>query len=320
MNNELATIIEGEIELASSQPASENPAMIYVASLGKRSQRVMADNLNRIADLATDGKCNAQTMPWHTINAGIVTAIQSALKEQYSPAKTNQAMYALRGVLKAAWRMGQIPEESYRRAIDFKPVKGDTLPAGRAVASGELKSLFDVCNDGTIKGARDSGLLAILYGGGLRRSEIVGIDLADYDAATGELKILHAKGGKQRTIYASNGSKAALDAWIETRGNEAGALFQPVTKGGKIQPRAMNDQSVLDILKARATEAGIVKVSPHDFRRSFATDLLDAGADIVTVQKLMGHANVQTTARYDRRGEAAKVKAAGMLHVPFVGK
>lgn len=320
MSNELTTIIESEIEFVTNQPASENPAAVYIASLGKRSQRVMTDNLNRIADLASNSKCNAQTMPWATLHAGIVTAIQTTLKEQYSPAKTNQAMYALRGVLKAAWRMGQMPEESYRRAIDFKPVQGETLPAGRAVTSGELKSLFDVCNDGTTKGARDSALLAILYGGGLRRSEIVGIDLTDYDIATGELKVLHAKGGKQRTIYATNGSKDALDAWLLIRGNQPGTLFQPVTKGGNIQPRAMSDQSVLDISKARAKQAGIAKVSPHDFRRTFATDLLDGGADIVTVQKLMGHANVQTTARYDRRGEAAKKKAAGMLHVPFVRK
>lgn len=80
----------------------------------------------------------------------------------------------------------------------------------------------------------------------------------------------------------------------------------------------MTDQSILMLLQRRAAQARVPVFTPHDLRRSFISDLLDSGADMVTVQKLAGHANVQTMAQYDRRGEQTKRRAAQSLHVPFV--
>ena len=80
----------------------------------------------------------------------------------------------------------------------------------------------------------------------------------------------------------------------------------------------MTDQAVLGITRKRGKEAGIARFSPHDLRRSFVSDLLDAGADISTAKRLAGHSSEVTTGRYDRRGEEAKMKAAKLLHVPYV--
>jgi len=167
-------------------------------------------------------------------------------------------------------------------------------------------------------GVRDAALIACLYGAGLRRSEAVALDLSCFNSETGELTIHGSKGRKSRLGYATNGSADALADWLQLRGNDPGALFFAVNKGGKIVAHRMTDQTVLYILKKRGWQAGVASFSPHDLRRSFISDLLDAGADISTAQQLAGHSNMQTIAHYDRRGEATKRKAAELLHVPYL--
>jgi len=118
-------------------------------------------------------------------------------------------------------------------------------------------------------------------------------------------------------LYVNNGAQDALDDWISVRGDDSGYLFKPITKGGHIQARGMTDQAIYNMLVSRAGKAKINRFSPHDLRRSFISELLDRGADISTVQQLAGHASIQTTAKYDRRGEEAKKKAVKLLHVPY---
>ena len=131
---------------------------------------------------------------------------------------------------------------------------------------------------------------------------------------------MNGKGNKQRVVCVTNGARNAFDAWLIHRGADPGPLFLPVSKGGNFIVRRMTDQSVLDLVRRLARRAGIPGFSPHDLRRTFIGDMLDLGVDISTVQQLAGHAQVTTTARYDRRGEHVRRRAAEMLHVPFVAR
>jgi site-specific recombinase XerD len=110
---------------------------------------------------------------------------------------------------------------------------------------------------------------------------------------------------------------AAFGAWLEVRGRDAGALFGRAVRGGRVSERRLADEGVAVILRDRASTAEIAPFTPHDMRRTYISELLDAGADLATVQKMVGHESVTTTAGYDRRGDAAKRQAADRVHVPF---
>lgn len=314
MTTELAAIERAE--LVTSTPASQNAALVYVASLESNASRVtMTHALNTIAGIAAPG-ADLYSMPWGMLRYEHTQAIRARLAEMYDYQTANKMLSALRQTLKRAWRLGQMNADDYMRAADIENVKGSKADqaAGHALTIGELMALVASCADGTPAGVRDAAILAVAYSCGLRRAELVTLDIEHYK--DGVLTV-HGKRNKVRTVPIENGAKSALDDWLSIRGNAPGALFWHVRKGGALVNRRMTTQAIYVIMAKRAEDAGVKKFSPHDLRRTFAGDLLDAGADISTVQKLMGHANVTTTAGYDRRGERAKKDAAKRLHFPY---
>jgi len=264
-----------------------------------------------------------QDMPWVTLGYEHVQAVRTRLLEDgYKPATVNRVLAAIRGVMRAAWRMGQIEAERYQRIADVPGVTGSTLPAGRALGAGEIAAIMRACADETDAGARDAAIIALAYAGGLRRAELAALALGDAldDGEMVTLRVL-GKRHKERLVYLDNGAALALRAWLAARGAGAGALFYAGRRGGHIlQGRGMTSQAIRDVVDRRSAQAGIAHASPHDLRRSFVGDLLDAGVDIATVAAMAGHASVNTTARYDRRGEQGKRRAAKSLHVPFYGR
>ena len=339
------TIARSQLVIGKPQPSDQNPAAVYIDSLpaetGKRSQaqalRVIARMLNTDMD----------HLNWGALRSQHTAALRAKIAHVYSPATANRMLSALRQTLKQAWLLGQMTAEEYNRAVELKPVTGKTLPAGRELSTAEIEAIMNACQDDhTPAGIRDASIIGIMYSAGLRRDEVVRLSVSDLDPETGML-VIPGRRNKQRTAYITNGTADALNDWIAIRGSKPGALFVEVNKGGKVlieresmivkpfkkiggmdvpnkkagqtifRGGALTSQAIYNMLDKRAQQADIKNFSPHDLRRTFIAHLLDAGADITTVSKLAGHANLQTTARYDRRPEETNRKTAELLHVPY---
>jgi len=257
--------------------------------------------------------------PHRRLSFESVTVVLFRLREAgAAPATVNAVLSALKGVARCAWHTGLMTAEEYQRVGDVRGVRGSRLPRGRALTGEEISSLLRACERSPgPAGSRDACLVALLAGAGLRRAEAVSLDLSHYSRRDHSLRV-RGKGDKERLVYLEDGgTRRALNAWLRARGDAPGPLLCPVSKQGTIVLRRLSAQAVYKALRKRSREAGIPRISPHDLRRTFATSLLDCGADIGSVQSLLGHTSAETTAIYDRRGEAAKRRTSALASLPY---
>ncbi len=318
------------LQATAKYPMDENPAAVYLAQLtSKQSRRTMAWALEAVTWLVRgiikepiEGERIKATklyldFPWASMRYQHVQAIRAQFIDIYEkPATVNIIIAAIRGTLKQAWLLGHLPGEDYRKISEIKFIANETLLSGKALSQGEVNSISGACQvDPSIAGIRDGAIIGLMFSGGLRRAEIVKLDLEDYNVKTGALRI-KGKGNKEREIFLVNGPTNALADWLELRSKNPGALFWSINKGGNFKRGRMTSQAIYNICIKRGAEAQ-ANFTPHDARRTYVTDLLEKGNDSILVSKLVGHSSPETTARYDRRGDAAKIEAAATLHYPW---
>lgn len=301
--------------------APTNSAAVYLASLAPSGRYSMLRAPNRVAGMLGH---TWQTMPWSQLRYEHVHAIRTTLSERYKLAAVNAALCGLRRVAQEAWRLGQIDAETFARIRDVPTVTGSTVPTGRKVGAGEIGAVLAGCaSDPSPAGVRDAAIIALAYGGGLRRAELADLTLGALVGDDGQviaLKIV-GKRRKERLVYLDNGGARTLRDWLIVRGDAPGPLFYRGRRGGYLERDAgMTPQAIRDVIVRRARLAEVSDVTPHDLRRTFVSDLLDGGVDIATVAKMAGRANVQTTARYDRRSADAQRRAARVIQVPYTGR
>lgn len=186
-------------------------------------------------------------------------------------------------------------EENPARLVRARS-SGRSLPA--FLTRPQIDALFDDATDSaedSANSARDRALLEILYSSGLRLAELHGLDVGDIDRSRGLVRVL-GKGNKERIVPLGSAALEAIDRWLEVSGRSArddGPLFLS-ERGSRLSRRQI--QRIVAARLARATDGE--PLSPHALRHTFATHLLDEGADLMAVKELLGHASLSTTRIY----------------------
>lgn len=219
------------------------------------------------------------------VDARLIRAYLARLHaHRLDPATVGRKLAALRSWFRFLVRRGVLPRNP---ALE---IRGPRL--GRKLASflpiDEAAALVDA------KGAsgRDRAILELLYATGLRVSELVGLEVDDVDRCERTVRVL-GKGRKERIVPFGARAAAALDAYLDGDARSRGPLFVN-RRGGRLGVR-----SVFDVVRRRARQVGLPRrVSPHTLRHTFATHLLDGGADLRMIQELLGHSRLSTTQRY----------------------
>ncbi len=291
-----------------------NAAQLYLDNLSSgHSRRSMQGALNKIAECL--GRESYMDVDWPKLNYGIVMKLRSQLIKEYKPATANRMLSALRQTIQFTWKLGQIDAETCHRISAIKRVSYTRDLMGRYIEDDEVQRMYQVCiDDKTNAGVRDLAILNILRYAGLRRSEVVQLDVADFDPVERSIHIRFGKGRQVRFIPIPNRAVKALQSWLDVRGGGPNdPLFIPILKSGSLVERRPCDQMILLMIRSRAAQANVTDIRPHDFRRTYISSLFDKNVNISTIMQMAGHDKPEQTVQYDRRKNIPKRRAADLF-------
>lgn len=223
-----------------------------------------------------------------------VTAFQEGLAaEGLAPSTVKRATSALKGFYRFLAREGRV-ESSPCSALPLPKVP-ERLPDVLSVE--QANALLEQEFPATPAGLRDKAMLEVLYGCGLRASELVALDVSDVSFEEGYVRVF-GKGGKERVVPLSGMAERALAAYLADgrprleRGGRSGALFLNA-RGGRL-----SRQSLHAVVARAGLGIGVLNLHPHTLRHSFATHMLEGGADLRVIQDILGHTDISTTQVY----------------------
>ncbi|MDE1480093.1 site-specific integrase [Xenorhabdus bovienii] len=291
-----------------------NPALSYLLRLrSKKSQKTMRSCLTTVVNMF--GEKEPLNFNWSSMNRDAVQVVlQRLMSEKKSPNSINLVLCAIKGVAEEARTSRIIDSDTYHDVKSIKRVRGFRVGRGRMLEQDEIKQIFqyvDFCS--TAIAIRDAAMISLMIGCGLRRSEVADLEYSNIDFKSYSIKIC-GKGNKERENFMPEDTYNRLKVWVETvRGDHSGALFTRIRKNDDVTCDKITTNGIGFVIEQIIINLGMKSFTPHDFRRTYASLLLENGEDILTVKEALGHASVITTQKYDKRSTKRLKEAARKL-------
>jgi site-specific recombinase XerD len=314
------------VPLSAAWAAAVDELVAFTRLEQGRGEHTVAAYRRDAVDLARRMEVRGRTHPREVGRDDLRGYLAELAAEGYARATVARRASSLRGWFRLLERRGVVPADP--AALIGTPKLGRHLP--RVLRVDQVEAMLAAIDAGTPVGSRDRALLELLYASGARVAEACGLTLERLDLAQGQVR-LDGKGGKERIVPIGRPAIAALEAYVHdarpallagaagsagpagttrtSTSSGARRIDAVVLRGDRGGPLGTRDART--IVERLGAEAGVGHVTPHTLRHSFATHLLEGGADVRVVQELLGHASLATTQRYTHlsRGRLREVHA-----------
>lgn len=262
---------------------------------------------------------DVRAYPWHHLDVEAAIAYRERIYAMFTKITTrNDAICAVRAVSTECYKAGLISALRLDLVLDeLYTVAPGPSSKRRRLRPEEIAALLDACERvGTpYVRARNTAIVALFRTSGMRVSELTAIELDDWDRDQDTILLRLTKNGGDHLVYLHPDTVPYLERWLQTRGDEPGALFTPFDGGDR---RSLHPATVRHMLRFRAEAAGVAPFGSHDFRRTFATELLRTH-DVALVGKLLNHNKTSSTLIYDLAGEDEQRAAVKTVRLPDLG-
>jgi integrase len=226
------------------------------------------------------------------------------IDRRYSASSINQRLAAIRRLARKAADEGLLSPEHAAGILRMKGVKKTAVTSGKWLTTQQAEALMNAPDPRNKKGKRDRALLALLVGCGLRRSEVVRLNVDDLLKQGGRWHLVGVTGmhGKSRTVPLPRWARVALDRWISAAQIRAGAIFRALDSKGEPTNRNLSAPMILSIVSGYGKQIGM-EIKPRDLRRTCARLCRGSGADLEQIQLFLGHSSIQITEQFLGRRE-----------------